>query len=320
MADDVLGRPCATEQHIADEVAAILRLDGADGERLRDRERRHSSGALEDRDVAGEAVGVAANDDEPSVVGRPGHQSDYRHRQLADPMRAWSESLGTESPRLGEEIAVVGQRLAVGPGAAASTRPSGVVTKERPAISAWSASVSSSSPPPCKTTDTSARPIASLRSRQARLALQHLADDLGQQVVKRHVVGKEKHREARCIGGVDHVAREVIEVAAQLDGQGRDACGVKGADQLGETLWCVAQRVSGGHQQLARLDPRDDVGDFHDVGALDSAIESRRAGDDGDLGECRQPEDVADTHAEVLDGRLRRAKRTARAVRSVGSV
>jgi hypothetical protein len=87
----------------------------------------------------------------------------------------------------------------------------------------------------------------------------------------------------------------------QLDRQRGEATLVELADQCHQGLRRVPQRVPGREQQLVRLDPRQDVRDFHDVEPLDQAVEARRAGDHLRAGERRCAKHLL--HGQTRTGR-----------------
>lgn len=69
---------------------------------------------------------------------------------------------------------------------------------------------------------------------------------------------------------------------------------VEGLEQTGEVLRMLADRVCGGQQQLVRLHPGQDVGDFHDVGHLHRPLEPRGTGDEPCALHARQLENIGD--------------------------
>jgi dipeptidyl-peptidase-4 len=115
---------------------------------------------------------------------------------------------------------------------------------------------------------------------------QHLVQDL----VEPDVVGQLHDREPELVGHGEHLGRDLVEVAAELDADAGQPGLVELPDQLREGLGAAAQRVGGRQQELAWLDPRQDVGDLHHVQPLDLAVQPAGAGQHLDAREdrCRQ--------------------------------
>ncbi len=148
------------------------------------------------------------------------------------------------------------------------------------------------------------RPVRLLGAGQhGRLPVEDVGEHLVEDVVEADVVGQQDQREAEPVGLLHHLAGQLVDVAAELDGQRREAPLVQVGHQAAERLRRVAQRVAGGEQQLVRLDPGQDVGHLHDVEALHDAAQPALPRDQPRLREGGHAEHLP--HGHAVDDRAR---------------
>lgn len=146
--------------------------------------------------------------------------------------------------------------------------------------------------------DLDQRPVRLLRPGQhGGLAVEDVGQHLVEDVVEADVVGKLDQREAEPVGLLHHLLGQLVEIAAELDGERGQAALVEVGHQPAERLGRVAQRVTGGEQQLVRLDPGQDVGHLHHVEALHDAVQAPFPRDQPGSRQCRDAEDLADGDA-----------------------
>ncbi|GAA3099617.1 hypothetical protein GCM10020001_015310 [Nonomuraea salmonea] len=153
------------------------------------------------------------------------------------------------------------------------------------------------SPPPGQH-DLDERPVRLLGAGEhGGLPVEYVGQHLVEDVVEADVVGQQDEREAEPVGLLDHLVGQLVDVAAELDGQRGQPPLVEVGDQPAERLGRVAQRVAGGQQQLVRFDPGEDVGHFHDVEPLHDAAEPALPRDQPRAGEGGHAEHLSDGHA-----------------------
>ena len=123
---------------------------------------------------------------------------------------------------------------------------------------------------------------------------EHRADDL----VERGRRRKLDQREVESLGGDDHRLGDGADVPRRLDRHARQAVLDEARHELLERGGVLAERVGRREQELVRLDPVEDVRDFHHVDRADDAVDARPSGDEPRLRERRELEDVRDGHPD----------------------
>ena len=98
-----------------------------------------------------------------------------------------------------------------------------------------------------------------------------MAQDLIEDVVERDVVGELDDREPQTVGLQEHERGNRIDVSTHLDAEAGQAALIELGDQARERLRRLAEGICGCEKKLPRLDPRQDIGDLHDVESLDDS-------------------------------------------------